>query len=108
MTNMKRDTRTAWPAGASAGSFDIIPGAAEGYSNTAHLLFVCPNGHRCSLLLGPTMHDRPTPDGLYVWQWDGNVDKPTITPSINCAVKDGKPAVGGCGWHGTITDGVMK
>jgi hypothetical protein len=36
------------------------------------------------------------------------MEKPTLTPSINCiAEKDGKPT-GGCGWHGFITCGIMK
>jgi hypothetical protein len=34
------------------------------------------------------------------WQWDGNIEQPTITPSLNC---NGQ---GGCGWHVTITKGV--
>lgn len=32
-----------------------------------------------------------------VWQWDGNVQNPTIRPSIACN--------GGCGRHFTITKG---
>jgi hypothetical protein len=32
------------------------------------------------------------------WAWDGNFDKPTLTPSINCA---------GC-WHGFIEGGVFN
>lgn len=33
------------------------------------------------------------------FHWDGNLDAPTITPSIGC---DLKPR---CGWHGHITNG---
>jgi hypothetical protein len=32
------------------------------------------------------------------WQWDGNVERPTITPSIDCQ--------GGCGRHFTMVNGV--
>lgn len=31
------------------------------------------------------------------WQWDGNVERPTITPSIDCK--------GGCGRHFIMTNG---
>jgi hypothetical protein len=33
------------------------------------------------------------------WQWDGNVEKPTITPSVNC--------LGGCGRHFSIINGAV-
>ena len=32
------------------------------------------------------------------WEWDGNREKPTITPSINCA---------NC-WHGFIRNGTVS
>lgn len=31
------------------------------------------------------------------WHWDGNMESPTITPSIGCDSR--------CGWHGHITAG---
>jgi hypothetical protein len=107
--DMVRDDRDEWPDDEPVGSFDIEDCRLEGYPGaTAHILFVCPNGKRCAVLLGPTQVDRPTPDGLCIWAWDGNRDRPTITPSINCiAEKDGK-ATGGCGWHGFITAGVTR
>jgi hypothetical protein len=106
--NMVRDTRDEWPDDEPVGSFDITLGSVEGYENSAHMMFVCPNGKRCALLIGPKFVQRTTPERLCVWQWDGNLDRPTITPSINCiAEKDGKPT-GGCGWHGFITSGVMQ
>ncbi len=33
------------------------------------------------------------------WHWDGNMDEPTVTPSIGCDRR--------CGWHGTLTKGEM-
>ena len=109
--NMTRDDRDEWPLDEPVGSFDIkdCPYGIEGYSGvTAHILFVCPNGKRCGVLLGPQSVPRPAPDKCHTWAWDGNKDRPTITPSINCiAEKDGKPT-GLCGWHGFITNGVMK
>lgn len=106
--NMQRDTRDVWPDNEPIGSFDITCHRVEGYENTAHILFVCPNRKRCGVLLGPRFVDRKTPDSLCVWQWDGNIERPTITPSINCiAEKNGQPT-GGCGWHGFITGGVIR
>lgn len=106
---MHRDSRDEWPSDEPLGSFDIETGGVEGYpGSTAHIIFVCPNGKRCSVLLGPKYVNRPNPDGLCIWGWDGNIDKPTITPSINCiAEKNGKPT-GGCGWHGFIANGVIR
>lgn len=34
------------------------------------------------------------------WKWDGNMEKPTLSPSINC--------VDGCGWHGHLKAGVWE
>lgn len=109
--NMTRDDRDEWPDDEPIGSFDIdlSPNGIGGYPGaTAHLLFVCPQGKRCGVLLGPQFVDRPTPDALCIWGWDGNLERPTLTPSINClAEKDGKPT-SGCGWHGFITAGVIR
>jgi Family of unknown function (DUF6527) len=56
--------------------------------------FTCPRkpGKACAVPLLPARN----PNGAG-WAWDGDTDAPTLTPSINC--------VGGCGWHGFITDG---
>ena len=107
---MSRDDRDEWPKDEPVGSFDIEPFncPSEYPTATAHILFVCPNGRRCGVLLGPVSTPRPSEDKCHVWGWDGNVERSTITPSINCiAEKDGKPT-GGCGWHGFITNGVMR
>lgn len=37
------------------------------------------------------------PEAPHTWGWDGNMDKPTITPSIGCDRI--------CGWHGHIING---
>ncbi len=108
---MARDDRDEWPDDEAIGSFDIesSPNGIFGYPGaSAHMLFVCPNGKRCGVLLGPTPVARQHPDGLCVWGWDGNSERPTLTPSLNCiAMKDGQPT-SGCGWHGFITNGVMR
>jgi Family of unknown function (DUF6527) len=111
--NMTRDDRDEWPADVVIGTFDISGGepghTVGGYPGaTGHLLFVCPSGKRCGVLVGPSPVDRPNPDACCVWGWNGDRDRPTLTPSINCiAEKDGKPT-GGCGWHGHITAGVIR
>lgn len=109
--NMQRDSRDEWPDSEAIGAFDIDVNThgIEGQPGaTGHMIFVCPNGHRCSVLVGPASVPRPAEDKCHVWGWDGNLEKPTLTPSINCiAEKDGKPT-GGCGWHGSITGGVMR
>lgn len=98
---MQRDDRDVWPDDVPVGTFDIIQHEVQGVDGaTAHIMFTCPGGRRCGVFIGPVFVQRPTPDDLCVWQWDGNVEQPTIKPSINC--------VGGCGWHGWITSGVMS
>jgi len=98
---MQLDERDVWPDDVPVGTFDIYLGGTEGYpASTAHILFVCPNGKRCGVMLGPQHVGRPAPDKQVIWGWDGNREYPTITPSINC--------VGGCGWHGHITSGEFR
>ena len=104
---MQRDPRDVWPDDVPIGTFHIEEGAIATYPGaTAHLMFICPNGRRCGILLGPEPVPKSDPDRLYVWGWDGNYDRPTLHPSINCrAVKDDGSPAGGCGWHGYITAG---
>jgi len=35
-----------------------------------------------------------------LWDWNGNEESPTLTPSIL--------RLGGCKWHGFLTDGIFK
>lgn len=107
--NMQRDDLDVWPDDVPVGTFDIEDGTVAGYPGaTAHLMFVCPNNKRCAVLIGPQFVGRSEQGRLCIWGWNGNKERPTLTPSINCiAEKDGKPT-GGCGWHGFITNGVIK
>jgi hypothetical protein len=64
------------------------------------LTFLCPCGcgTPAGVAVAKDMNDR---GGNHpVWQWDGNIEKPTITPSIQI--------IGGCGWHGYLTAGVFR
>ena len=111
MVEMQSDPRDVWPDDVSIGTFHIEDGTVQKHPGaTAHILFVCPNGVRCAILLGPTHVPRETPEHLPVWAWDGNRERPTITPSINClkTVDEDGIATGGCGWHGFITAGEMR
>lgn len=106
---MNRDTRDEWPDDVPIGTFDIEPGTIKDYAATAHMMFVCPNRQRCTVLLGPEFANRSSEDRLCVWKWDGNLERPTLSPSINCIAVDkaGQPT-GGCGWHGHIIAGEFK
>lgn len=107
--NLVFDSRDEWPSDAPIGTFDITQHGVEGYPGvTAHMIFKCPNARHCAILLAPQPIPRPNENALNVWGWDGNVERPTVTPSINCiAEKDGK-ATSGCGWHGFIIGGVIS
>lgn len=73
-----------------------VPGAIEirNIDNTYFgLAFMCPCGCGAEsyLPLQPSSEDG--------WTWDGNMEKPTLTPSV---------LQRGCGWHGYLTAGVWK
>lgn len=72
-----------------------------GYKSTTdqaiinRLNFACPNtGLPCGAIL---IGLKEKPSAKPSWRWDGNLDRPTLKPSINC--------VGGCGWHGFVIEG---
>lgn len=60
------------------------------------LEFICPRTSKyCgAILVGHLTKPAINPS----WQWDGNFEAPTLTPSVNC--------VSGCGWHGFLKAGV--
>lgn len=81
---------------AQLGALDAAPGHEQTFS------FACPKhgGRRCEFLViaGRTTLKRDPQGkngGVAQWGWDGDRDRPTFTPSINC---------GGC-WHGYIENG---
>lgn len=72
------------------GKFDVVtePGGQRRF------WFVCPG--RCKALAPLAL--RPVADGsAQSWEWNGNVEAPTLQPSINHV---------GC-WHGWLTAGVF-
>lgn len=61
------------------------------------IVFCCPCGCGTvvSLPIGTNSLDKRKP-----WGWNGNKEKPTLTPSILF--------LSGCKWHGFLTDGVFR
>lgn len=69
----------------------------------AYFSFHCPNGNECGLLpiAGKISFKRDGQNqngGIAQWDWNGNREKPTFGPSIDCKT---------C-WHGYIIDGQCK
>jgi hypothetical protein len=78
-------------------AYEDLQKPGDGYWDAVpptRLHFLCPCG--CGSLAGITV------SGEYPWQWNGDLEKPTATPSI-LINKDS-----GCAWHGHLTDGVFK
>jgi hypothetical protein len=67
---------------------------SEPSESPGRLMFKCPCG--CDAMAGIIVK------GEHAWQWNGDLDKPTTTPSILIS--------GGCPnkWHGYLTDGVFR
>lgn len=106
---MIRDEHDEWPSDSAIGTFDIVTGTIAEYPGvTAHLIFICPNSRRCAVLVGPLSIPSDGLNRLHVWAWNGNLLRPTLTPSINCLTHKDNIPVGGCGWHGFITNGVIR
>jgi hypothetical protein len=74
----------------------LAPGSAEWSRDEDEkpqsLIFICPCGCR-KVRSVPVAGDR-------AWQWDGNLESPTLTPSIKI--------IGECGWHGFLTNGEWR
>jgi hypothetical protein len=89
--------------GGKPGDFSIEP---PNEWNKGEIEFICPKGRVCGVGIrrGEFEGGSPHPQGGTArkrWCFNGNVDKPTLTPSINCAGSSG------CGWHGHIINGEM-
>jgi Family of unknown function (DUF6527) len=76
---------------------DLAPGSAQWMKDTAGrhstLMFICPCG--CGDI-GATPVVPSNPKG---WNWDGNVEAPTLTPSILFTSR--------CRWHGYLVKGIF-
>lgn len=80
---------------------DLAPGSAswigggDGNPNAA-LDFTCPCGCGSVHVISVSVGEKKP----HHWLWNGNIEKPTLTPSIQCLTP--------CRWHGFLTDGVFK
>ncbi len=74
--------------------------AAAAAADDLRLAFACPKepGRLCTggsgIIVGLTK-----PACKPSWAWDGNADRPTLTPSIDCKA---------CGWHGWLQSGEFR
>lgn len=89
-----------WESLKDKGDFVVIdPGHPDFHTSVTIIGFICPNcGKKKYVPLKPS-----DPEG---WEWNGDRDHPTITPSIfffNMHYPEAK-----CRWHGFITAGNFK
>ena len=79
--------------------YALKPGCGFNPAGVDTIQFWCRGGKNrvCSaaLTLGPAID--ADEQGRRRWHWDGNMQAPTLTPSIGCDAR--------CGWHGHITAG---
>ena len=82
--------------------YALKPGCGFNPAGVDSIQFRCRGGKNriCSVdvTLGPAVE--ADAQGKRRWQWDGNMEAPTLVPSIGCDAK--------CGWHGHITAGEAK
>jgi hypothetical protein len=57
------------------------------------LFFQCPCGCKTMAQVAISLDDSNA------WMWDGNEERPTITPGISI--------IGGCRWYGRLTNGIF-
>ncbi len=79
-----------------AGAFEYFH-AGPGFDEIAGMLFVCPCG--CGEIYWIAFRGHQAP-GRPAWDWDGNRDSPTLTPSLHLILD--------CGWHGFLRAGVFE
>jgi hypothetical protein len=82
---------------------DLPAGASQWSEGQKSLSFMYPCGCGC-------VHAVPIkPFQGNGWDWDGNIETPTLTPSLGLYPRDGKASDGsGYHWHGYLTAGVFK
>lgn len=90
-------TADGWPT--EPGTFAVRSANWLDGTTGPHLVFGCPRGRgACGVPLQPSP---PNAQGCS-WQWNGDIAKPTCTPSIDCREENG-----GCGFHGFMTNGAL-
>ncbi len=109
-THPEHPRLTEWPKDSGAFRYenmsynaDIPPAPGQ----LGRLSYGCPRGKgHCGAVV---ICNGPKPPSFKVWGWDGNIEKPTLTPSINCLAHgpDGEKYAG-CGWHGFVRSGIFE
>lgn len=89
----------SWSELKDKGDFCVVdPGAADFGTSQTIIAFICPCcGDKSFVPLKPS-----DPQG---WDFDGNRDRPTVSPSIYFNMNHPEAR---CRWHGFITAGVFK
>lgn len=72
-------------------------GAAYVPEGVEEIVLPCAGGRRAACVLRVTLG--PADEAERRWHWDGNMDEPTLTPSIGCDQR--------CGWHGHLIKGEL-
>lgn len=95
-----------WPDdGVPAGHWHFY--SSSGVGPRAGILFGCPCG--CGEMMSVAIKPSPIVGSKRpVWQWDGNEELPTLSPSINILQLDQAGNRTGEHWHGYLTAGVFK
>lgn len=88
--------------GAAPGTWDFYRTYEAG--DRSGILFLCPCG--CDSLF--SIAYKPYQGCGPVWNWDGNEDSPTVTPSILVYQMNAKGERIGEHWHGFLTNGEFK
>jgi len=88
--------------GVPAGLFEYFE--ATSAPGKAGILFGCPCGCGELKTVGFDSHESRRPR----WHWDGNLETPTLTPSINILQRDASGKQIGEHWHGYLTAGEFK
>lgn len=74
------------------------PKAPEDRVVVKMIIMMLPGGHICQIPIRPVpAFDKPL-NGGHSWEWDGNMDKPTLKPSVHSIGR----------WHGHIKQGRME
>jgi hypothetical protein len=81
------------------GLFEYFKDSSREY---AGMLFICPCG--CGDLCAIDFRPKPAPS----WDWDGNVEAPTLTPSVRRIVKRRDTGEQKTHWHGWLRAGVWE
>ncbi len=90
-----------WPEGGFPSRKDLKPGTAFWDIDGGHELeYVCPCGCGAVRVVPVTQAADRVSNDPRGWKWDGNLENPTLQPSIQI--------IGSCRWHGWLTAGIWQ